>query len=198
MENFTWDAVPSQRQRKTEKFAYAVMTMSALAKPGAGRKFSFNNAAQELMSIEGEDRVSFGFNADRTIVAVRKAEGDTGFKLTKTCTFSDKKTFEFISKTLELSNDVENEFSINSKDGIFMLRQITDENTLTLNAHNEESEVAEETLSREVVADTNDEALDDGRAVPVYADGAGNVDYPEVDAENDVETLPSEDVESQW
>ncbi len=62
-----------------------------------------------------------------------------------------------------------------------MLRQITDENTLTLNAHNEESEVAEETLSREVVADT-----------------IGNVDYPEVDAENDVETLPSEDVESQW
>lgn len=181
MEDFTWDAVPSQRQRKTEKYAYAVMTMSALAKPGAGRKFSFNKAAQELMSIEGENRISFGFNADRTIVAVRKAEGDNGFKLTKTCTFSDKKTFEFISKTLELSNDVENEFSINSKDGIFMLRQITDENTLTLDAHNEESEVAEETLSKEVVADT-----------------IGNVDYPEVDAEDEIETVPSEDVESQW
>ena len=181
MEDFTWDAVPSQRQRKTEKFAYAVMTMSALAKPGAGRKFTFNKASQELLNIQGEDKVSFGFNADRTVVAIRKAEGDTGFKLTKTCTFSDKKTFEFISKTLELSNDVENEFSINSKDGIFMLRQITGKNTLTLNAHNEESEVAEETLSREVVADT-----------------IGNVDYPEVDAENEVETLPSEDVESQW
>ena len=200
MEDFTWDAVPSQRQQKTEKYAYAVMTMSALAKPGAGRKFSFNNAAQELMSIEGEDRVSFGFNADRTIVAVRKAEGDTGFKLTKTCTFSDKKTFEFISKTLELSNDVENEFSINSKDGIFMLRQITDENTLTLNAHNEESEVAEETLSREVGAGSYAEALDDERAEEevIVTGTIGNVDYPEVDAENEVETLPSEDVESQW
>ena len=57
MENFTWDAVPSQRQRKTEKYDYPVMTMAALAKPGAGRKFSFNKAAQDFMSIEGEDRI---------------------------------------------------------------------------------------------------------------------------------------------
>ena len=106
MENFTWDAVPSQRQRKTEKYNYPVMTMAALSKPGAGRKFSFNKAAQELMSIEGENRISFGFNSDRTIVAVRKAEGENGFKLTKTCTLSDKKTFEFISKSLKLSNDI--------------------------------------------------------------------------------------------
>tara|TARA_R110000803_G_scaffold137269_3_gene204265 strand:- start:2552 stop:3088 length:537 start_codon:yes stop_codon:yes gene_type:complete len=178
MEDFTWDAVPSQRQRKTEKFAYAVMTMSALAKPGAGRKFSFNKAAQELMSIEGEDRISFGFNADRTIVAVRKAEGDTGFKLTKTCTFSDKKTFEFISKTLELSNDVENEFKISDNNGFYTL------------------ELMQNAISNDEVV----EALDDERAEEevIVADTIGNVDYPEVDAENEVETLPSEDVESQW
>jgi len=146
MENFTWDAVPSQRQRKTEKYDYPVMTMAALTKPGAGRKFSFNKAAQELLGIKGEDRISFGFNADRTIVAIRKADGDAGFKLTKTCTLSDKRTFEFISKTLELSNDVENEFKINNKEGIFMLRQLSEEDTMTLNSHTEESEVAEVTL----------------------------------------------------
>jgi hypothetical protein len=62
-----------------------------------------------------------------------------------------------------------------------MLRQITDENTLTLDSHNEESEVAEKTLSREVDENT-----------------ISNVDYPKVDEENEVETLPSEDVNSQW
>ena len=124
MEDFTWDAVPSQRQRKTEKYDYAVMTMAALAKSGAGRKFSFNKAAQELLNLQGEDRISFGFNASRTVIAIRKAEEDTGFKLTKTCTFSDKKIFEFISKTLELSNDLENEFKILDRDGFYKLELI--------------------------------------------------------------------------
>jgi hypothetical protein len=121
MEEFTWDAVPSQRQRKTEKYDYPVMTMAALAKPGAGRKFSFNKAAQELLNIKGEDRVSFGFNNDRTIVAICKAGKDSGFKLTKTCTFSDKKIFEFISKSLKLSNDIENEFKISDNTGYYSL-----------------------------------------------------------------------------
>ncbi len=127
MTDFTWDAVPSQRQRKTEKYDYAVLTMAALAKPGAGRKFTFNKAAQELLDLQGEDKVSFGFSNDRTIVAIRKAEGDAGFKLTKTCTFSDKKIFEFISKTLELSNDVENEFKILDRDGYYKLELMSND-----------------------------------------------------------------------
>ncbi len=177
MEDFTWDAVPSQRQRKTEKYDYPVMTMAALAKPGAGRKFSFNKAAQELLNVKGEDRISFGFSNDRTIVAIRKAEGDTGFKLTKTCTFSDKKIFEFISKTLELSNDVENEFKINSKEGFFILKQITEEDSnINLNTYNEESEVAKETI----------------------ADTIGNVDYPEVEETASIELDTPNGVESQW
>ncbi len=150
MEDFTWDAVPSQRQRKTEKYDYPVMTMAALAKPGAGRKFSFNKAAQELLNVKGEDRISFGFSNDRTIVAIRKAEGDTGFKLTKTCTFSDKKIFEFISKTLELSNDVENEFKILDRDGYYKLELIS-ENV----SNNEIEEVLEtEEIEAPVVENT--------------------------------------------
>ena len=121
MEDFTWGAVPSQRQRKTEKYTYPVMTMAALSKPGAGRKFSFNKAAQELLNVSGEDRIAFGFNTSRTIVAIRKEDGDAGFKLTKTCTFSDKKIFEFISKTLGLSNDAENEFKISENTGFYSL-----------------------------------------------------------------------------
>ena len=124
MENFTWDAVPSQRQRKTEKYTYPVMTMAALTKSGAGRKFSFNKASQGLLDIEGGDRISFGFNNDRTIVAIRKSEEDRGFKLTKSCTFSDKKTFEFISKTLKLNNEIENEFRIVENTGYYSLQKL--------------------------------------------------------------------------
>tara|TARA_R100000654_G_scaffold2251_4_gene8282 strand:+ start:13247 stop:13816 length:570 start_codon:yes stop_codon:yes gene_type:complete len=189
MENFTWDAVPSQRQRKTEKYNYPVMTMAALTKPGAGRKFSFNKAAQELMSIEGEDRISFGFSADRTVVAIRKADEGYGFKLTKTCTLSDKKTFEFISKTLELSNDVENEFKISNKEGIFLLKQITEDLNMDLNNHNEESEVAEVTLNKNETTNTVE-------VTEEVADTIGNVNYPEV--EEKIEVTSSEDVNNQW
>ncbi len=194
MENFTWDAVPSQRQRKTEKYDYPVLTMAALSKPGAGRKFTFNKAAQNLLDIQGEDRVSFGFNADRTIVAIRKAEGDAGFKLTKTCTFSDKKIFEFISKTLELSNDVENEFKINSKEEFFTLRQITEDDNINLNDYNEESEVAEVTLQKEEVLDTEQVAVPE----VTVADTIGNVDYDEVEEPTNIKLDTPNGVESQW
>jgi len=180
MENFTWDAVPSQRQRKTEKYDYPVMTMAALAKPGAGRKFSFNKAAQELMSIRGEDRISFGFNNDRTVVAVRKAEGENGFKLTKTCTLSDKKTFEFISKTLELSNDVENEFKISDNNGFYTLELIN--NAISNDKVEEALEKSETSHSVEVTEEV--------------ADTIGNVNYPEV--EEEIEVTPSEDVNNGW
>jgi len=175
MEEFTWDAVPSQRQRKTEKYDYPVMTMAALAKPGAGRKFSFNKAAQELLNIEGEDRVSFGFSNDRTIVAIRKAEKDSGFKLTKTCTFSDKKIFEFISKTLELSNDVENEFKILNTNGYYKLELMS--NAIS----NDQLEEAIESKETEIVADT-----------------IGNVNYPEVEETTSIELDTPNGVESQW
>lgn len=175
MEDFTWDAVPSQRQRKTEKYDYPVMTMAALAKAGAGRKFSFNKAAQELLNVEGEDRVSFGFNSDRTIVAIRKAEGDTGFKLTKTCTFSDKKIFEFISKTLELSNDLENEFKILDTNGYYKLELMS--NAIS----NDQLEEEIESKETEIVADT-----------------IGNVNYPEVEETTSIELDTPNGVESQW
>jgi hypothetical protein len=175
MEEFTWDAVPSQRQRKTEKYDYPVMTMAALAKPGAGRKFSFNKAAQELLNIEGEDKVSFGFNNDRTIVAIRKAEGDTGFKLTKTCTFSDKKIFEFISKTLELSNDVENEFKILDTNGYYKL----------------------ELMSNAISHDQLEEAIE-SKETEIVADTIGNVNYPEVEETTSIELDTPNGVESQW
>jgi len=114
MENVVWGLVPAQRTRKEEKFTTPVVTMSAIDKPGAGRKFSFNKAAQELLGIEGENRISFGFITAPTNfnIFVRKVEDESGFLLTKTCTFSDKKTYEFIAKRLELNTEVETDFDV--------------------------------------------------------------------------------------
>ena len=116
MQDLIWDAVPAQRKRKEEKFSFPVMTMAALEKAGAGRKFSFNKAAQEALEIQGEENISFGFNPSTKEIFIRKASGDAGFKLTKTCTLSDKRTYEFIVKLLGLNSSVENNFTLQEID----------------------------------------------------------------------------------
>lgn len=113
MQDLIWDAVPTQRKKKEELFSTPVVSMSAIEKVGAGRKFSFNKAAQELLGIKGEERISFGFTQDGNHIFVRKETSeDKGFKLTQTCTISDKKTYEFVAKRLSLNTDVENHFDV--------------------------------------------------------------------------------------
>ena len=130
MQDLIWDAVPAQRKRKEEKYSFAAVTMSAIDKPGAGRKFSFNKAAQETLGIQGEDRVSFGFTADGLHIYIRKASGEAGFKLTKTCTLSDKRTYEFIAKRLNLNTELETTFTMTTADnigaGVFELSLLTE------------------------------------------------------------------------
>lgn len=113
MQDLIWDAVPTQRKKKEESFSLPTMTMSAIAKVGAGRKFSFNKAAQVSLGIDGGERVSFGFTADGAQIFIRKVFGETeGFGLTQSCTISDKKTYEFIAKRLGLNTEVENHFDV--------------------------------------------------------------------------------------
>lgn len=113
MQNVVWGAIPTQRSKKEEQFNTPVVTMSALKGLGAGRKFSFNKAAQEILGIQGEDSVMFGFDTNSLAIFITKSALTEGtFKLTKTCTFSDKKTFEFIAKRLELDTEVENHFDL--------------------------------------------------------------------------------------
>ena len=127
MQDLIWDAVPAQRKRKEEQFTVPVLTMSALVKAGGGRKFTFNKASQSLLEIEGEDRVSFGFSADGQHIFVRKAADKAGFALTKTCTLSDKRTFEFIAKRLNLNTEVENHFAFTACEypGVYALSLMT-------------------------------------------------------------------------
>lgn len=116
MENVIWGEVPAQRKRKEERFSTPVMTMSAIDKPGAGRKFSFNNAAQTALEIVGEDIISFGFDTNSKKIFVKKTDTG-GFKLTKTCTLSDKKTYEFIARLLDLNIETENHFDLVEVEG---------------------------------------------------------------------------------
>lgn len=155
MENVVWGEVPAQRTRKQEKFAHPVVTMSAIDKPGAGRKFSFNKAAQAALGIKGEDRISFGFETNGKRIFIRKAEGEAGFQLTKTCTLSDKKTYEFIAKRWDLNSEVENHLAIAMGDSYGELQLMSSEeptviNTEALEAHNEYVEDSNNTVEAAV------------------------------------------------
>jgi hypothetical protein len=109
-----WGSVPAKRQKKVEKYSTPVLTFIAVdpEKKGAGRKMIFNKAAQEALDIAGEDNVSFGFAKGTKQAFVKKAVAPEGFQLTKTCTFSDKKTFEFILENFGLNEALENEFDL--------------------------------------------------------------------------------------
>ena len=186
MEDFIWDAVPVQRKRKEEKYSFPVVTMSAIEKVGAGRKFSFNKAAQELLGIVGEDRVSFGFSADRKIIAVRKASGDTGFQLTKSCTISDKRTYDFIAKLLTLNTDFENEFSIEVLNGLNTLVLMEDAPTEV--APTEEEMIQFETTNVGEVSEEEDLSADVS-SVPT-AESFG-VEAAEVEEEVEEAVIPA-------
>jgi hypothetical protein len=136
MQDLIWDAVPAQRKRKEESFSAPTMTLSAIAKVGAGRKFSFNKAAQVALGIDGGNRVSFGFTPDGAHIFIRKVvDENVGFALTQSCTISDKKTYEFIAKRLELNTEVENHFDIMPLEGYseLVLRTAVAEEVLEFN-----------------------------------------------------------------
>lgn len=139
MQDLIWDAVPAQRKRKEESFSAPTMTLSAIAKVGAGRKFSFNKAAQVALGIDGGNRVSFGFTPDGAHIFIRKVvDENVGFALTQSCTISDKKTYEFIAKRLELNTEVENHFDIMPLEGYseLVLRTAVAEEVMEFNTVN--------------------------------------------------------------
>lgn len=175
MENVVWDAVPVQRTRKQEKYSTPVVTMSAIDKPGAGRKFSFNKAAQDALGVAGEDRVTFGFQADGNKIFIRKESNpEAGFQLTKTCSLSDKKTYEFIVKRWNLNSEVETELDLvmsnnfgelfikNTSDNVPVVTEeveetITIEETVTVGNTNFEEEIEDAVTESPVSDEESDE-----------------------------------------
>lgn len=123
MQDLNWGEVPTQRKRKEEKYSFPVVTLAAIEKVGAGRKFSFNKAAQEALGIKGGDKIAFAFT--ELSIFLRKFESPKALQLTQTCSISDKKTYEFIAKRFDLNIEAENEFTLVAKpemgEGIFEL-----------------------------------------------------------------------------
>jgi hypothetical protein len=113
MENtILWDAVPTQRKKKEEKYNTPVVTMHRVEKVGGARKIEFNKAAQAALGIVGKDKVSFGYNAEEKRVFLRKSTLDTALELTQTCTFSDKRTYEYIAKNFGVNIEEGAEFDL--------------------------------------------------------------------------------------
>ena len=178
MQDLIWDAVPAQRKRKEESFSAPTMTLSAIAKVGAGRKFSFNKAAQVALGIDGGDRVSFGFTPDGAHIFIRKVvDENVGFALTQSCTISDKKTYEFIAKRLELNTDVENHFDIMPLEGYseLVLRTAVAEEVLEFNTMN----VGEVSDEEDMDADLS--------TIPAVPQGGAQYSEPEIHIESDVD-----------
>jgi len=118
--------VPAQRATKTEKFTTPVVTMSAFAKKGSGRKLSFNKAAVDSLGLvkpeDGKESfVTFGRDTavNKIVLAASLTENESMkfFKVNKSFSFSDKKTYEFIAYTLKLDTSVENYLHIESVEG---------------------------------------------------------------------------------
>ena len=117
---------PVLRKKKEERFSTPVVTMSALAGKGSGRKFSFNKAAQDALGLVKLDEengqvsyVSFGrANNDIFVIASEtEQDGMKMFKTNKSFSFSDKKTYEFLTRTLGLSNVAENHLHLEQVEG---------------------------------------------------------------------------------
>lgn len=132
MENIIWGLPTAGRTRKEEQFNVPVLTMSALLKDGANRKFSFNKAAiKELNLIGKESYIQVGFRGTELLVnnagvVERDEDGaplagqiipNNSFLLAGNNSFSDKKTFEFIIKLKELNTEVENHLHLEQVEG---------------------------------------------------------------------------------
>lgn len=127
-ETINWGIPNAGRTKKKEQFNTPVVTMSAIIKDGAGRKFSFNKAAQEVMGLntsDGEIYVAFGFGDNIYVKSSTTLEQSSMKKLTKTFTFSDKKIFEFIVNREGLSTASENHLHLEEVDGEGMFKIIS-------------------------------------------------------------------------
>ena len=148
MENEVNWGIPIKRvAKKVEKFSTPVVTLSALAKKGSGRKFSFNIACQELLNlVGGETHLVIGYDPEHNIFLQVDSKAE-GYKLTKSFSFSDKRTYEHIAKLKELNTEIENYLSVEAVDGKDYFQLVVMDNVDT-------TEESETTVEDEVEAVT--------------------------------------------
>ncbi len=166
--------VPTNRKSSTkvEKFNTPVVTMSALLGKGSGRKFTFNKAAIDALGLVSPDKetgaqsyVTFGRNAETGDVVLmalaEENENMKAFKTNKSYSFSDKKTYEFLTNSFSLNNDVENylHFDTVENQPYFMVTSATNDNTVV-----EQAPVVEETPVAQVESNEEEEIVSDANS----------------------------------
>lgn len=109
--------VPNQKKRKEEKYPDTpVVTIGIDGGKGTSRTMSFNKKAVELLSLKEDATVAFSFDDGIRIMNASQSQvpDNYGIKVTKNTPrrISEKKTYDYISKILELDNSVENEFTL--------------------------------------------------------------------------------------
>lgn len=179
--------VPTNRKSSTkvEKFNTPVVTMSALLGKGSGRKFTFNKAAIDALGLVSPDKetgaqsyVTFGRNAETGDVVLmalaEENENMKAFKTNKSYSFSDKKTYEFLTNSFSLNNNVENylHFEIVENQPYFMITSATNDNTVV-----EQAPVVEETPVAQVESNEEEEIVSD---VNSYQSVANTVEEEEI------------------
>lgn len=203
-ETINWGVPNSGRTRKEEKFDTPVVTLAAILKDGAGRKFSFNKAAVEALGLvkpeeDSATYVAFGFNGDDLFCKSSVTEEDNMFKTNKSFSFSDKKTFEYIVKKKGLSIDVENDLHLEEVEGAGMFK-VTCSTAETIIEDKPSEEVADaemkEMQTEEVIEEKEAEEVE-GTGNEVFSAAGEEADEEEVETEA-VDSDDSESTEEVW
>ena len=146
MENVNWGVPTRNRNKKTEKYDTPVLTMVALEEKGKKRKFCLNKALVEALNIVGgETKVNFGFGPG----GIYLGTFDEGLLVKKNNSFSDRKTYDYMTKVLNLNTNVENELHFTSLDNGFLIskypsNEIEDAEITVLEVSEETAEKLEE------------------------------------------------------
>lgn len=109
--------VPKTQNRKVELYPdTAVMTVSYTGEKGAGRKFSFNTKATELLSLEENSAIAFDFNAK----AIANVDFESAFTVSKNkpYSFNDRKLFEYFVKNESANETGNTEYVLSAVDDI--------------------------------------------------------------------------------
>lgn len=165
MENVNW-GIPALRVKREDKYTTPVVIMNSLSLKGAGRKFCFNRAAQNIMGMNPdiEQTVLVGFGPEGEIYfKIEDGENENGYKLTKTGTFSNKRVYEYVVKYLKLDTDQDNAFNLFlENENIYRMEKMKELEVLLPNAEtpNEEStfDSTEETEGITTITDEIEES----------------------------------------
>lgn len=110
--------VPSKKNRKEEKYPLIpVMTVGIDGGKGTSRTITFNAKAVEILELdEKKATVAFSFDDGILVMNGEQPQIPNDYKILVTKVLprriSHKKTYSFISKSLNLDNTIENEFKI--------------------------------------------------------------------------------------